>query len=107
MTGTVPVLVMATGNPKQWHLGIMQHHLLVRDGTREESLEVGMDLVKLVSVGVDDIPFVPAVNKCDLDWEMSDDKISAALGDVTWFKSGAKTGENVDLAFETLALKML
>ena len=82
-------------------------YLLVMDGTRKESLEVGMDLVNVVSDGVGDVPFVPVVNKCDLDWEMTDDDISAAFGDVVWFKSSAKTGENVDLAFETLAAKML
>ena len=82
-------------------------YLLVMDGTRADSLQIGLDLVKLVTDGVGDIPFVPVVNKCDLEWEITDEQISAALGDVPWFKSSAKTGENVDLAFETLAAKML
>ena len=72
------------------------------DETRKESIQVGLDLVKLVADGVGDIPFVPVINKCDLDWEVTDEEISEALSGVEWFKSSAKTGENVDLAFETL-----
>lgn len=82
-------------------------YLLVMDGTRKESLDVGLDLIQLVKDGVGDIPFVPVVNKCDLDWQVTDDEISAALAGVEWYKSSAKTGENVDKAFETLAAKML
>ena len=83
-------------------------YLLVMDGTRRASLEAGLDLVKMVSEGVGDIPFVPVMNKSDLDWEVSDDEIQSALApyDCQWFKSSAKTGENVDLAFETLAALM-
>lgn len=84
-------------------------YLLVIDGTRKASLQVGLDLIQVVKDGVGDIPFVPVINKCDLDWELSDDDITSALApfDVTWFKSSAKTGENVDLAFETLAGQLL
>lgn len=84
-------------------------YLLVIDGTRKESLQVGLDLVKIVQEGVGDIPFIPVVNKCDLEWEVTEDDINSALEPfgTTWFKSSAKTGENVDLAFETLAAKML
>lgn len=82
-------------------------YLLVMDGTRKESLMVGLDLMKMVREGVGDIPCVPVVNKADLDWEMSDDEISDALGDIEWFKSSAKTGENVDHAFGTLAAQLI
>lgn len=82
-------------------------YLLVMDGTRKESLMVGLDLMKMVREGVGDIPCVPVVNKADLDWEMSDDEISDALGDIEWFKSSAKTGENVDHAFMTLAAQLI
>lgn len=84
-------------------------YLLVMDGTRKASLQVGLDLIKLVQEGVGDIPFVPVVNKSDLDWELSDAEIDAAFTPfgLNWFKSSAKTGENVDLAFTTLAERML
>lgn len=84
-------------------------YLLVMDGTRKASLQVGLDLIKLVQEGVGDIPFVPVVNKSDLDWELSDAEIDAAFAPfgLNWFKSSAKTGENVDLAFTTLAERML
>ncbi len=84
-------------------------YLLVMDGTRAASLQVGLDLIKLVQDGVGDVPFVPVVNKSDLDWELSDSDIDEALAPygVSWYKSSAKTGENVDLAFTTLAEKML
>lgn len=84
-------------------------YLLVIDGTRKASLEVGLDLVKLITEGVGDIPFVPVINKCDLDWELSDAEIDSAFEPFgcKWFKSSAKTGENVDLAFQTLAGRML
>ena len=82
-------------------------YLLVMDGTRKESLMVGLDLMKMVREGVGDIPCVPVVNKADLNWEMSDGEISDALGDIEWFKSSAKTGENVDHAFMTLAAQLI
>jgi len=84
-------------------------YLLVLDGTRKASLEVGLELVKMITEGIGDIPFVPVVNKSDLDWELSDDEIDAAFADYPceWLKSSAKTGENVDLAFQTLATRML
>ena len=82
-------------------------YLLVMDGTRRESLEVGLDLMKMVQEGVGDIPCIPLVNKADLDWELDDDEITEALGGLEWWRSSAKSGENVDLAFETLAAKML
>ena len=84
-------------------------YLLVMDGTRKESLEVGLDLVKVIQDGVGDIPFMPVINKCDLEWELTDEEIDRALEPFGcgWFKSSAKTGENVDLAFETLAQRIL
>ena len=84
-------------------------YLLVMDGTRRNSIEAGVDLIKLVSENVGDIPFVPAVNKCDLPWEVSDEEITELLGKEpgSWLKSSAKTGENVEAAFHKLAELML
>lgn len=84
-------------------------YLLVMDGTRKASLDVGLDLIKMIQDGVGNIPFIPVVNKSDLEWELTDDDINRALEpfNCTWFKSSAKTGENVDLAFATLAETIL
>lgn len=84
-------------------------YLLVMDGTRKSSLETGLELVKVIQEGVGDIPFTPVVNKCDLEWELSDAEIDAAFAQFgcEWFKSSAKTGENVELAFENLAQRLL
>jgi small GTP-binding protein len=78
-------------------------YLLVIDGTRRASLDTAVDLIGLVKEGVGDIPYVAVVNKSDLSWELSEDEISQALGDTAWFSSSAKTGENVELAFQRLA----
>jgi GTPase SAR1 family protein len=80
-------------------------YLLVMDGTRRESIEAGLELIKLVNDNLGDIPYVPVINKCDLDWDLSDDDISSALGMELgeWLKSSAKTGENVETAFTRLA----
>jgi len=84
-------------------------YLMIIDGTRRASLEVALDLIKIVTEGVGDIPFVAVVNKCDLDWELTDDEIDAALSPLncTWLKASAKTGENVDEAFNALANALL
>ena len=46
----------------------------------------------MITEGIGDIPFLPVVNKSDLDWELSDDEIDAAF---------------VDLAFPSVAARML
>ena len=84
-------------------------YLLVMDGTRAESIQAGVDIVNSVNENVGDIPFVAVVNKCDLDWVVTDDEINAALAPfgASFLKSSAKTGESVEEAFMTLAEKVL
>ena len=84
-------------------------YMLVIDGTRTETLTCAIELANNISVEVGDIPFVVMVNKSDLDWEISEQEIDSALGKFAqvWFSGSAKTGENVELAFHTLAEKLL
>lgn len=84
-------------------------YMLVIDGTRTETLACAVELANKISVEIGDIPFVVMVNKSDLDWVMSDEDIDAALSKFgqVWFTGSAKTGENVELAFHTLAEKLL
>ena len=84
-------------------------YMLVIDGTRAETLTCAIELANNISAEIGDIPFVVMVNKSDLDWEISEQEIDSALGRFAqvWFSGSAKTGENVELAFHTLAEKLL
>ena len=84
-------------------------YLLVVDGTRKSSLESAIDLIGLVEEGVGSLPFVAVVNKSDLEWELTEAEIETALTPYhgTWLASSAKTGQNVELAFNTLAQKLV
>lgn len=84
--------------------------LLVIDGTRYDTVQSAQSLVDTVVNKVGDIPFVVLVNKHDLQeqWAFreNDREDFEARG---WqvMTSSAKTGENVELAFESLAKKIL
>ena len=84
-------------------------YLLVLDGTRAASLESAAELVDIVKKDVGNIPFVIMINKSDLDWEITEADVERVLGQhgQPWFSGSAKTGENVDLAFHTLAGKLI
>ena len=84
-------------------------YMLVIDGTRAETLTCAVELANNIKAEIGDIPFVVMVNKADLDWEISEQDIDSALGEFAqvWFRGSAKTGENVELAFQTLAEKLL
>lgn len=80
-------------------------YLLVMDGTRPESVEVAQDLVSGIEKGLGHLPFVPVVNKCDLEWAVSDEAMQEAFPghDFAALRTSAKTGENVEQAFLGLA----
>jgi len=84
-------------------------YLLVLDGTRAKSLESGAELVEIINREVGKLPFVIMINKSDLPWEMTEADVENVLGEhgQPWFSGSAKTGENVDLAFHTLAQNVL
>lgn len=84
-------------------------YLLVIDGTRKVSLESAVDLIELIEDGIGSLPFVAVINKSDLQWELTETEIETAFApyDSSWMSSSAKTGENVELAFSTLARKLI
>jgi 50S ribosomal subunit-associated GTPase HflX len=55
------------------------------------------------------LPFIPVVNKSDLEWELSDGEIKSAFSGFEFepLTTSAKTGENVELAFKRLAARLV
>ncbi len=90
------------------YLGGASGYLLVLDGTRRESLTVAQDLVKGIEAGMGRLPFVPVINKSDLDWELAEDEVAEAFAqhECVPLVSSAKTGENVERAFLQLASRL-
>jgi hypothetical protein len=85
-------------------------YLLVVDGTRRNTLDEALALnQRVVDTGLK-VPAILIVNKADLadQWEIGDDRL-AQLTQSGWeiMRTSAKTGENVDVAFSRLTLKML
>jgi small GTP-binding protein len=84
-------------------------YLLVMDGTHAGSLDRGLDIVEAVGKEVGQLPFVVVINKADLPWEITPEMIEEKLTPLgcTVLESSAKTGQNVDAAFEALARAVL
>jgi small GTP-binding protein len=84
--------------------------LLVFDGTRKLTYDQALMLEKRAQSVVGQLPFVVLANKCDLEeqWEVSAGDIKA-LTSQKWLvqKTSAKTGEDVDRAFEKLVREIL
>lgn len=85
-------------------------YLLVADGTRRATLDKAFLLEQRVKEEVGEIPFVFVVNKCDLaeDWQLDaglEEQFAANHRGI--LRSSAKTGENVEEAFNQLARKLL
>lgn len=85
-------------------------YLLVADGTRRSTLDTAIELQRTATQVVGPVPFILALNKADLssEWEIeaADVESLAARG---WqvVKTSAKTGDQVEGAFSTLATEML
>ncbi len=84
--------------------------IYVVDGTRKSTLTTAFNLQKMAELTIGKKPFIFAVNKSDLkdQWEIS----SSDLEDIKQqgaiiIKTSAKTGEEVEKAFEALTRKML
>ena len=80
--------------------------IYVADGTRRDTLDQIHDLRKMVAGVVGDIPSVVAMNKVDLvdQWQLTDeDEEAAGARGLQRFKTSAKTGRNVEAAFQWLA----
>jgi len=85
-------------------------YLLVADGTRRLTVEKAMQLEEGVRQAVGSLPFIFVLNKADLSpaWEI-DAKVEDELTVKGWnvMRASAKTGENVEAAFQKLTAKML
>jgi small GTP-binding protein len=84
-------------------------YLLVVDGTRESSYHIAKELQALMQSTVGDIPFVVLINKEDLkdEWEINS-MVEEDLKKENWeyLFTSAKTGKNVQKAFDLLVSKM-
>lgn len=85
-------------------------YLLVVDGTRPGTLDVGLNLVQDMQRDLGALPAVLVLNKVDLvdAWRLDDAALGSARG---WAKpvvrASAKTGEGVEEAFLQLAAAVL
>ncbi|WP_020410442.1 Rab family GTPase [Hahella ganghwensis] len=85
-------------------------YFLVVDGTRPESVEVAKEWHTLVNEQSLSLPFVLLVNKSDLFYEQRlKEENLAELTTMGWeiILTSAKTGDNVDKAFERLTTRLL
>jgi small GTP-binding protein len=84
--------------------------MMVVDGTRKETLGVAQDILKRVNDEVGDIPYIYLINKSDLNdaWSISDKHIQTLKAtDKPVFLTSAKTGDNVERSFTSIAKAML
>jgi small GTP-binding protein len=85
-------------------------YLLVADGTRPASLAKAIAIKDEAEKTFGATPFVVALNKCDLteDWEITPEQ-ETELAARAWkvIRTSAKTGEGVELAFQSLIKAML
>jgi small GTP-binding protein len=83
--------------------------LLVADGSRASTVTAALQLKQQVTDRYGDMPFVFMLNKSDLRsaWEVGNERLAelaASFPDL--FETSAKSGDNVELAIETLALRI-
>ena len=81
-------------------------YLLVADGTRRGTLDCALDLHTRAQSMIGRVPFRLLVNKADLlpEWEIAEEDL-AKITDGGWKigRTSAKTGDNVEAAFVSLA----
>ncbi len=78
---------------------------LVADGCRKNTLGSVMNLKSIVDETVGECPMIVAINKVDLlsEWEVENADVARLQGvGLQVFKTSAKTGENVEAAFQQL-----
>ena len=81
-------------------------YLLVVDGCRKKTFDAAVDIQKRVESEIGPRPFLLLANKADerARWEISDQALQqAAAKGWTVLETSAKTGDNVEQAFSTLA----
>ncbi|SRR5579871_2068730 len=89
------------------HLRGAAGYILVADGCRAETLAATVELQRRIAQIEGPIPFVLALNKCDLRdrWEVRSDQ----AGESGWpvFETSAKDGSGVEEMFLALAARLL
>ncbi len=85
-------------------------YLLVVDGTRAATLEHAVELQGRVAKALGPVPFIVALNKCDMidEWQLNEERL-AELTARGWTlrRTSAKDGVNVEETFELLAQGLL
>ena len=80
--------------------------ILVLDGTRYNTLNATRQIMEIVETSIASTNFVLLINKLDLSsqWQIKDEHLlSLGIDSKNIFKTSAKTGENVEQAFQRLA----
>ncbi len=80
-------------------------YLVVADGTRPETLDDGLDIVRQVEREIGRLPFVLLLNKADLvnQWRIEGTALGAFRDrGCRHFRTSARTGEGVEEAFQRL-----
>jgi small GTP-binding protein len=88
----------------------MGGYLLVADKTRMSTLNTALEIQAKVQQVYPDIPYILLINKMDLtgQWDIEDsaiEKLKSEGRDI--IMTSAKTGQNVEEAFQHLAIKVL
>jgi len=88
----------------------MSGYILVADKTRTSTLDTVINIQKTVGQAFHNVPCVLLMNKMDLtgQWDVEEstiDKMQQEGWDI--FRTSAKTGQNVEEAFNKLAVRML
>ncbi len=90
------------------HLRGAAGYILVIDGTRPKSLDVGLAVHDKVKEALGDVPVVVALNKADLidEWILDADQLAKLEEKLPVLRTSAKTGDNVELLFSELAARL-
>lgn len=94
---------------KASYLRGMSGYFLVVDGTRLETISVAQEIYDRIQPNFPDVPFLVLANKVDLQPDgFFRENLGESFADaVTVLNTSAKTGENVESAFELLVEQML
>jgi small GTP-binding protein len=85
-------------------------YLLVADGTRPATLDKALAIQEEAEKNFGPMPYIVALNKCDLadEWEVVPEREAELASRARKIiRTSAKTGEGVELAFESLAQAMI